>query len=920
MASCPEVPIRISSQRRILLLLHDHMGAEDDYEVPEMLTQKGIGRELGMRQTHVSRALSELKTRGLVGSRSAHIRDVGRKRKVYFLTSKGHGEMETYIEKLVLKKVPVRTIDGALKEYTMLKAIKVIEKAWERKVTIYEMVSNYLEGSVIDISSGGSDRGLRRAPVTGYFFGREEEIQRILSGLEDPNLRFISIVSIAGMGKTSLMARAVSGLDNTQVIWTTMNQWIGPDKVLMDWARALLSNNKNDLMDHLTTSKGFDLPGAVDRLGRDLEGSKIVFILDDLHKSRGEIIPFLQLLKDVSYGWKDCKFIIGSRERPVFYGRKDIHVSKIVDEIILEGLDKESSFQLLDSKGVPKSEMEEIFRSTKGHPMALELIAELLPVEDFDKSRELTDYLEEELVRILPEEEREILFLASVYEQSVAPDCLHMRSGDERDRIQDLCSKQLLRRYGDGNLELHDLLKEHIRSRMTKTEREHFLEIALEKLSSRGSERDILHYMALLEQAGRRTELTRILLDIGEVLTGNGHTQVLDYLHGIHERGLKGIDRVKYLILMSDSHYIQGLKKRSLRDLDEALLLCDESLKARSDEERRKEIIDCVSKVLYRKAERIPGGKKHSEAVKFYKESVNYNRRFGDTSGLGKALNNLGMELIRVNDPDKALEYLDEAGELFERAGDSLSLSFVEANKAEAYLLKRDHQRVREHLDRAGNQTGAAPLVLGNLYRKIGLARMRIGRLKEAQEDLERSLIKAKETHDFPTVLTILGDLYRLSISMGEEDRAKDYLDISDRLTERIDREDERSKMAVMAHLKNRLDFSIRSGLDIDEELHHLSLYLSTEVEEKKAILFFGNLKEELKDEMMRIKVLHHFTKDLRSHGKDRAYVVASMWLSDNLIRSGRKRDAEKILREAGKTAGRIGYKKAERRIKEMLE
>ena len=116
--------IKVSVQRKILLLLKEMNRFRDDFEVPETLSQKGIGRELNIRQNHVSRALSELKESGLVESRTTHIKDIGRKRRVYFLTKEGQMENLEYINSIQDRTVPVRSSDGT----TRLKSVRKLMK------------------------------------------------------------------------------------------------------------------------------------------------------------------------------------------------------------------------------------------------------------------------------------------------------------------------------------------------------------------------------------------------------------------------------------------------------------------------------------------------------------------------------------------------------------------------------------------------------------------------------------------------------------------------------------------------------------------------------------------------------------------------------------------------------------------------
>ena len=89
---------RVTVPRRIMLLLYDNHKYLDSYEVPEVVSQNGIASELDLRQNHVSRALTELTTDGLIFSRSSHIKGIARSRRVYFLTKKDTEDVKNFNE------------------------------------------------------------------------------------------------------------------------------------------------------------------------------------------------------------------------------------------------------------------------------------------------------------------------------------------------------------------------------------------------------------------------------------------------------------------------------------------------------------------------------------------------------------------------------------------------------------------------------------------------------------------------------------------------------------------------------------------------------------------------------------------------------------------------------------------------------
>ncbi|UCH90217.1 MAG: helix-turn-helix domain-containing protein, partial [Thermoplasmata archaeon] len=80
---------RITVNDKILWHLLPYLKYNQEYEMPVDITQDGIARRVGISRGHVAVSIGELKKRGMIEERLSRVRNVGRQRKVYFLTSKG---------------------------------------------------------------------------------------------------------------------------------------------------------------------------------------------------------------------------------------------------------------------------------------------------------------------------------------------------------------------------------------------------------------------------------------------------------------------------------------------------------------------------------------------------------------------------------------------------------------------------------------------------------------------------------------------------------------------------------------------------------------------------------------------------------------------------------------------------------------
>ncbi len=422
-------PLRIGVQRKVLLLLLENLKYIDDFEVPEVLSQKGMGRKLSLRQNHVSRALTELKDEGLVGVSTAHIKGVGRRRNIYFLKEKGVIEVNDYIRSLHQRKFPVRLPDGGLKLFSIPKILELISKRSGTKPSHFQLLTSFFDGSEFNIVTRKKTPSSQEPPVSRHFFGRDREIDDLNRSINDKKIAIVSVISLAGMGKTTLMGKVLSEKKNTD--WTSLTEWTGPERILSKWARFLGMHGRMSLLD-LIGYKGYNDPEeAVDRLFEDLKGLDAILVLDDYHRSDSRIDDLLSMVLSKSMK-SDHTILIGSRERPGFYGKDDVQIRKRVSEITLEGLDRESSMKLLEERSVPLPERERIYNITRGHPLSLELICRSSLEDPMGLTREVEDYLGKELLSGLVEKEREVLCLAAVYEEPVVQDGLLILPGSNR--------------------------------------------------------------------------------------------------------------------------------------------------------------------------------------------------------------------------------------------------------------------------------------------------------------------------------------------------------------------------------------------------------------------------------------------------------------------------------------------------------
>lgn len=921
MGSTKDRAIRISVPRRILLLLHDNMKFMDSFEVPEIITQSGIGSELDLRQTHVSRALSELDSEKLIGSRSAHVKGSGRRRKAYFLSRKGIDDVEDNIEELTKRAIVVRTGDGQLKQSSVEKALIMLGRKMERRASLHELFTRFYDGSEVNLfnfdTEDGGDDTASSTPVNRRFFGRGAEIKTITRALGGRGGHFIVIKSIAGGGKTALMGRISVKSGNRPMKWTVMNEWMGPENLISEWGHLLNVHGRTELYHQMRRGVRVDINEAITTFLKGCRGLSPIFMIDDLHRGTEQISRLLSIIRGRLKDSDDIKFVMTTREKPSFYRKKDLLTSDDITEIELEGLDMESAYALLRERGIPSTEYEDALRITRGHPLALELYSETTSAGSPIEIAEFEEFLGEEVLKELSKPETDVLGLASIFERPVLARAFF--SKDISAGVLDgLCDKLILRKYRNGTYDVHDLIRSYFRGRMTDPERERYSRTACDYLAGRGTDLEIMDHIRLLEGSRRREEFIQRVLEEGEQLMSRRYGRVRAFIDHIDDGEVEGTDLVKLLLLRSDSAVHQGDLTRAKGHLARGLDICDALIGAKDG---RSEIIRSVSRIFHRSAEISKAEGKMGKRVELYRKSVRYNRKYHDKQGLGKALNNLALAQRDGGELNKALKTLEEGLEVYGEGEDRTSVGFIEVNIAGIYFLKRDRRSGRKHLLKAQEAQVRYPLVRGRLMMRIGDAWGDIGEYDRAEDVYRVSLEAFREAGNAGGRLDALLGLFDNRFKKGRKGEAREYLTAASRLNdamgdghhegngERVTVEISRKEVLYCARwdrksLKRRIEGFTRStlrGLDTGTALKEIEGVVS-----------------ELSRNDDRMIVLDQAIGLLKKNRDPHPTIIVGIWKLKLLREEGESKKGDRLLRELRKDAERIGFQKALDRLSEL--
>ena len=147
-----------------------------------------------------------------------------------------------------------------------------------------------------------------------------------------------------------------------------------------------------------------------------------------------------------------------SRTTLGFYDRRDVHTRDRVNELALTGLSEEAlDAWLSDMPGKEMPSASEILEVTGGHPLAIELLEMYGEVTHGDWLR----FLDEEILEVLPNTERELLATLAVSERPVEWSVLASACGHDGPPPAALLERGLILELSDG-MWLHEALRERL--------------------------------------------------------------------------------------------------------------------------------------------------------------------------------------------------------------------------------------------------------------------------------------------------------------------------------------------------------------------------------------------------------------------------------------------------------------------------
>lgn len=466
---------QLTVDEKVLLHLSQFIFDPDDREAPLEATQDGIAEAAGINATHVPRSVQNLKKKDLVVEHKLQVAGSDRRRKAYRPTEEGYRRAHEIKDRLLDAEVVVVDDTGTVRRTTL-------RDLHGSNVSTAQVLTSALAAApvpLLDLSSGRitpspsplSASLYNKVPQVSDFVGRKKELKRLTGALKDPQVRLVVVTGIAGIGKTTLVAKALEKVRRVPTFWYRLHEWETLRNLGFVMAEFLSRLDRNGLKAYMEGQLEHDVATAYEIVQKDLEGVEAVVVLDDFDKAPRSFLGLIRSFLPHLDRFTGITFVVVTRAAIPFFSQTD-RVEGRVAEIVVEGLPEEDARRLVPSR-LDKGRAAEVCRMTEGHPLLLKLFGtaeESGPEEDveggFVHSEGVHRFLTEEILSSLSQSERRALEAASVHRAPIPPEVLFVDTEVDHDVIDALRRRLLLRSVGGRFIELVDFVREFVYQRM----------------------------------------------------------------------------------------------------------------------------------------------------------------------------------------------------------------------------------------------------------------------------------------------------------------------------------------------------------------------------------------------------------------------------------------------------------------------
>jgi tetratricopeptide (TPR) repeat protein/DNA-binding MarR family transcriptional regulator len=672
--------ITLSIQEKIALHLGEFTNLKEEFEVPFAITQDGIARAINIERSNLPRELKKLINRSFVVERVAHVIGKSRRRKTYNLTP--DGKVHANQIKNHLNKIPIifKGPDGSKVETNLLNLYSDLRP----KISLFEIINNItdtgefelsddvlsddnlkLEGirkpehklkKTIERSGSSIVEHLDQVPQIRHFFGRIDEINQINKWLKTPSYKLIVIYGIAGIGKTTLVSKLIRQYRKSKgTYWYRCHESDTIKTIITPISVFMANYGKNKLKNYLETKKIVNIVEISDILENELQNINAIFVFDDFQKVDKGILQFFSILLQTIEKLPGIKFMISTRKLVPFYDTRDISLKRTVTELQLQGLDKKSSLKLLKLQKFMKIDdvkFQNIYESTAGHPLALELLTTFTEPE---RKSDFIRFVEDEIFSELSSEQKNILNAASVHRYPIELPCFFVDEGTTYDQLSELLKRSLVYKLTNNRYDLHDLVREFVLNHLTENQKQSYHRSASQYYSLNPSPETEIEQLYHLVKAHKFKDAALMAIEKGQDLINSGHLE-LNYI--LEELNISALP----VGLKSDILLLKGDVAVATGELDTAFDKYEESLKLILKTGKSIKL----AKIYRKMAVLYSHQNDWDKAVEFYNKALKIFQSEGETKELAKIYNNLALVYYNQDDNKKTIDFYNKSIDLLD--------------------------------------------------------------------------------------------------------------------------------------------------------------------------------------------------------------------------------------------------------------
>ena len=492
--------VNIAVKDRILLHLLDEHEQADRFVVSSALTRPGIAEACAQHPPNVSRAMRTLLRQKYVSEHTRAIRGDDRRQKTWQLTDSGKELALTRSKKLQSTKVLIRDKNGELLEVyaeevpsrlqSELSLLQILLHAQHEGVLTFgdirfglvkkkdQQADDSPPPGRLKLLAGAHATYHTAPPQTRTVHGRRETLSSIGKWFEKGSPCLV-VHGIAGIGKSTIVANwlenEIISQPNLSICWYPCQPWDKTVGLAVSLLHRFGVDDKHDpyqIMETLPLTPGSeidvdswrrrllayltDAQAIRERFSIDAGGPPPywLIVLDDIHHVVDEARDLIGALLDISKK-APLRIVMISRTTLNVYDRRDVHTRSLVEELPLQGLSIDEVSTWIENIEAGDISAEKVHEMTGGHPLALEL----LEIYGNPTHGDWLQFLDEEIIRHMPEEEFELLATLAVAKTPVKWEKLAKSVGWNGKPPQRLLTYGLLLDLEEG-MWLHEALRE----------------------------------------------------------------------------------------------------------------------------------------------------------------------------------------------------------------------------------------------------------------------------------------------------------------------------------------------------------------------------------------------------------------------------------------------------------------------------